>query len=635
MRLAFASIFTDHCVVQRDKPIAVWGQASAGELVVVTFADRAAETVAGPDGAWRLQLPACVAGGPHTLQASCAEDVVTCRDVLVGEVWLCSGQSNMEWELNRTEQGSPEDDTDLSTLRLLNIKTPASINPRHDVETAWAPATAESMACFSAVAVWFARELLRSTGVPVGLIANAWGGTRIEAWMSREALLADPQGNYEVQAFEAQIYASGKERKHLPPSPEEFTERAQLRYAEFGEGNVSRDWHTAEFDDGAWDRVTAPATWQSCGYAGSGIYWYRRRVSVPADWQGKALILELGCTDKHDRTWVNGTFIGSHEWDVPEVWKLKRRYELAPDCLTGDELVIAIRLHSHVNAGGLKGPAESMRVYPVGEEDAAIPLTGSWAIAAEVDFGIQQAPNRTWLVMSQNAPYALFSSRLTPVLPYSLRGVLWYQGESNEGDPANYRRLLPAMIADWRWAFGAELPFLVVQLANYRDTTDEAVQRGWAELRDAQLAASRQRGVAVAVTIDVGDANDIHPRDKRSVGERLARLARAKVYGEDLVPSGPMYRSVSFERGQMRIHFEHADGLCTSDGGAPARVAIAGPDRVFHHADAVIDGDTLVVSHSEVPMPVAVRYAWADNPTGCNISNATGLPASPFRTDCW
>ncbi|MEI6167989.1 MAG: sialate O-acetylesterase [bacterium] len=636
--MRFASPFQVHAVLQRDQPIPVWGWAGANEEVVVQLGDSEAKVMAAPDGRWLVRLPSLQAGGPYELLASSASGEARLADILVGEVWICSGQSNMGYTLVESPQAPPAHESDLPRIRLLTVSTQACQGPQTEIYGKWAPATHASFAAFSAVGGWFGRRLHCELGVPVGLICNAWGGTRVQAWMSREALMCDALGVDEVRSYENYAYrvepcGDGRDFNTL------IDWERYMAALDTGNASLVKGWAAADFADQAWETMRVPGHWQDDGHPGSGVYWFRRTVQVPAGWRGHDLELHLGAVDKHDDTYVNGERVGGLTWtDGPNTWNTPRVYRI-PSRLVGASgaVCIAVRARSHLYDGGLIGPAETMRLHPVDHASGALALHGEWRYACEQDWGVQTVPNLPLGPGNPNAPYTMFDSRLAPLIPYGIRGFIWYQGESNAHEAGVYRQLLPQMIRDWRRAFGqGNVPFLQVQLANFGSVTDKPGPSDWALLREAQTAALCEPATGMAVAIDVGEGNDIHPRDKHSVGERLARWALAETYGRGGMPSGPLYAGMTIESGnRLRIRFRHADGLKTRDGEPLQHIAIAGIDRNFQWAMAAIEGDTLVVWHPEISRPAAVRYAWANNPEGCNLVNGAGLPALPFRTDSW
>ncbi|MBN8526195.1 MAG: 9-O-acetylesterase [Planctomycetes bacterium] len=557
------------------------------------------------------------------------------RDVLVGEVWICSGQSNMEWKLSQVDpQRDGDPPTDLPRIRLLTITNAPRLGRQDELEGRWTPASERSLVAFSAVAGWFGRALHRELGVPIGLICNAWGGTRIQTWISREALLQDPLGRTEIRHYEGFL----DDPTRMAPGEWASIPDWEARGAPKDTGNrgLSDGWAGPAFDDAGWKTMPMPTQWQQHGHAGSGVFWFRRSVLVPAAWSGRDLDLGLGAIDKHDETYVNGERVGGMGFEGgPNTWCTPRTYRVPGRLVPADgSLCIAVRVRSHFHHGGMIGPAVEMRVAPVGES-GGVPLHGPWRYAVEQDYGVVTVPNTPWGPGNPNSPYILFDSRIAPLLPYAIRGAIWYQGESNAEQPEAYRRLMPLMIRDWRRAWGqGDFPFIQVQLANFRNQPESPANGRWPELREAQTAALAEPGVGMAVAVDIGDPKDIHPRNKRDVGERLARWALAHTYGREVAASGSLYRDATVEAGgRMRVRFDHGAGLRTRDGAAVGELTICGIDRVHHPAESRIEGDTLLAWSPQVLRPWAVRYAWDDCPMRCNLVNGAGLPASPFRSD--
>lgn len=634
-----APLFQDHAVLQRDVSVPIWGIGTPEKILTATLGEVSASTRVNSDGSWMLRLPPQSAGGPCELVLRSDSDELRFRDLLLGDVWICSGQSNMEYKLMQVdEDGSQSSGSQLPAVRLLSVATPAKADPQSVVGAAWQLCNPETLARFSAVGGWFGRSLHESLNIPIGLIENAWGGTRIQAWLSREALMTDPAGRKEIAEYEAELYSPAASDSRI------YTTVADWFQAEGPEDPVNRGvetgWHQPDFDHTAWERMKLPCRWQDEGFDHSGIFWFRRRVTLPPEWRGKDLSLHLGSADKHDDTYVNGQRVGGIGWENPSSWNTPREYTVSGDLTRNrEELLIAVRVRSHQFHGGLIGPASRMNVFPEDQEELAIHLTGDWQYAIEQSWGTVNYPPTLESTGrgpgGHNAPYTLFNSRLHPLIPFGIKGWLWYQGESNAEEPSLYRRQLPLLIQDWRRVWGqGDLPFLIVQLANYKPAMDEPVESSWAELRAAQSAALRIPGVGLAVTIDVGEAGDIHPQNKRTVGERLAHWALAEVYGGGGLPSGPVLEEMSpGAKGRLWLRFRYGNGLCTSDGGAVKRLAIAGSDRNYRWAHSRIDGEQLEVWHPDIQEPAAVRYAWEDNPEGCNLVNVEDLPACPFDSD--
>jgi len=638
--MQLASLFQDHAVLQRNIPIPVWGTGTPGEAVTVHLAghDEKAEkitrmTKVDSAGRWSLRLPPMKEGGPYRMTAEAPSGTAEADDLLVGEVWICSGQSNMEWTLEKVENDPASQLQPFPQIRLLSVINPAERGRADAIVGNWKVATPEALAEFSAVGGYFGRFLHGELDVPVGLICNAWGGTRVQAWISREGLVREPEGRDEIAYYESYLWLNGGGRR-LKTFEEWELEDVDRSPVNLG---LERGWASRDFDDSAWRTMDLPGFWQHRGHGHSGVFWFRKTVEIPVAWAGKDLELSLGAIDKHDETWVNGELVGSTGWEIKESWSVPRLYRIGSAQVKAGGLAVAVRARSHVFAGGLTGPGEKMWLAPEGCDPAErIPLHGLWRYCVEHDWGITTPPALIWGPGNPNTPSILFDNRVAPLIPYGFRGVIWYQGESNVGEANLYKRLLPAMIEDWRRAWGAgNFPFIQVQLANHRSTFEEPTESTWAALREAQAAALSLEATGLAVAIDIGDAADIHPRNKRDVGLRLAQSALHNVYGQPSAPLCPVFAGMTIEEGAVRCTFQHTGGPLAAKGGLLRHFALAGIDRVFHWAEATIEGETVLVSSPKVPRPYAVRYAWADNPDGCNLVSSCGLPVAPFRSDSW
>jgi sialate O-acetylesterase len=634
------SLIGDNMLVQQGRRVRFWGTARPGERVTVRLAGRAASATADGRGRWQTFLGPFRAGGPHVLTVA-GSNTLSFRNVLVGEVWVCSGQSNMEWPLAQAEGGAEAAaQASHPEIRLFTVEKKSSAELLEDVRGRWVVATPEQALQFSAVGYYFGRELHRRLGVPVGLIHASWGGTPAEAWTSREALASRPEFAPILERYE-------KELRDLPQLRRDYERRLaewERRYVVADEGNRGEGLGYADpaCDRAGWLRMRLPQLWESAGLNLDGVVWFRREVEVPPSWAGRDLILSLGPIDDFDITYFNGERVGATGAETPEAYKSPRRYKIPGPLVKSGVNVVAVRVHDRLGGGGFGGAAEAMTLAPEGG-----PAAGGLALAGEWDYKPEAAAEPKRLDYSdypgprpgpanQNNPSVLYNAMLAPLTLYAVRGAIWYQGESNAGRAYQYRTLFPAMIRDWRAAWGqGDFPFYFVQLANWKARQQDSIDSEWAELREAQFLTLRnvpRAGMAVAV--DIGDPDDIHPRNKLDVGLRLARWALADAYGRRIVPSGPLYLSHAIEGDSVRVRFEHAGGLKTSDGRAPSGFAVAGADRKFVPAEARIEGGAIIVRSRDVPNPVAVRYAWADNPE-VNLYNAAGLPASPFRTDDW
>lgn len=613
-----AHIFTDHAVLQRHKPITVWGWARPGEQIQVRFAGERQRTRADSQGQWRVLLKARRAGGPHELTVQ-GDNRITLRDILVGEVWLASGQSNMQWSLAQSQAGAVEVAMPAQTqIRHFTVARAVSLTPQADVgPTGWAVSDPAHRGDFTAVGYYFAKALQARLKVPVGIINNAWGGTHVETWISRAAFATRPE--YGIEA--------------LPTDTAGHLERFRQRMAAIAlnwqkglalppAGQVP-EWQASVLDDSTWSSLQVPKAWEEQGLDEfDGVVWYRREVVLSEQQASAGAVLHLGTIDDRDVTWVNGQKVGaSDEWDAV------RRYPLAPGVLRPGRNVIAVRVRDDGGGGGFYGADAQVRL-----ETAAgvIPLAGAWRARVEgiVDKG-QPGPN--------DLPTLLFNGMVHPLTAYAMRGVIWYQGESNVGRAEQYTRSFPLLIEDWRKQWRTpDMPFYFVQLASFLPLEKNTLAGStWAELRDAQRQTLRVPHTGMVVTIDVGDANDIHPRDKRTVGDRLARLALKNDYGQrQIQASGPVLRSVRVRGDALVADFaEVGRALALRSGSELLGFAIADASGKFVNAKARIEGHSVVVESPLVKQPVAVRYGWVDNPEQANLINAEGLPASPFRSD--
>jgi sialate O-acetylesterase len=650
MEIKPANLFSDHMVIQQGVPVPVWGWSVPGDEITVQFLPSAGspnrkqkvKTEADKEGKWLTKiypLVACAKPARVVFKSSLTRKSVEITDVLVGEVWLASGQSNMEWQVKDSLNAQTEiASANFPSIRMFTVPKVVKEKPPVDVEGNWSICSPRTVDKFSAVAYFFGRELYNNLQVPVGLINSSWGGTRIETWISRDALMSDPLCAEEVRGYEAALASMQTEEWELQMEQYRKDPAGWLRthvVQDPGNKGYGLGWAKLEFDDSQWQEMELPQPWQRGGVAGNGVVWFRRIIEIPDEWVGHEIVLHLGACDKHDITYFNNVQVGVTGWETPSPWTALRVYRIPPLLVQKGRNVIAVRIYSYRNLGGIVGPREEMYLECPAVDKRRISLCGKWHYMVEHNFGVirgnagepPQLPN-------QNSPYALFNSMIAPLIPYAIRGVIWYQGESNTDMPHLYRKRFPMLIQNWRnvWA-KPDLPFLFVQLANYEPVLSSG-KNGWAELREAQFLALKEPNTAMVVAIDIGDPIDVHPRNKQEVGKRLARCAEALVYGRDVVYSGPLYKSHAVEGDSIRISFSHIGTGLMSKGDKLKGFVISGVDKRFVPAEAVIENDTVVVRSPEVKSPVAVRYGWAANPE-CNLYNKEGLPASPFRTDNW
>ena len=624
-------LFNDHMVLQRSVRFPVWGWTTPGSRVTVEMRGREATAVADARGKWLARLGPFDAGGPFTLTVK-GPRTVTLNDVLVGDVWLASGQSNMEMGVTQVNDAQEEvARANYPRIRLFQIPKVAATSPRETVNARWLVCNPTNVAAggwggFSAVAYFFGRRLHKELNVPVGLIHSSWGGTAAEGWVSPEALST-------LKEFAPALNELEKTWAEATRPPAEYDKALDEWWSMNDPGSADgRMWSEPSLDASGWKRMRLPQFWEDAGLAGfDGVVWFRRTFELPSDWAGRDLLLSLGPIDDRDTTFVNGVRVGSlSQWDAP------RAYRVSASLLKPGENTIAVRVLDTGVGGGVHGKPEQMRIEPLdGSRMAPISLAGEWSYRVSVALAELKTQPPQQGGNDFSVPVIRYNGMIAPLLPYAIKGAIWYQGETNVGRAAQYERVMATLIRDWRERFGVgDFPFLIVQLASFLERRDAPADSEWARLREAQSHVSRNVARSgLAVTIDIGDAKDIHPKNKQDVGERLALVALARVYGRKLEYSGPTYRSMRVEGERVRLSFEHASGgLVAKGGGRLAGFTVAGDDGRFVWADAEVEGEQVIVSSPEVKRPVAVRYAWADNPE-VNLYNRAGLPASPFRTD--
>ncbi len=612
-----ARVFGDHMVLQRDRPIKIWGQAAPGEPVTVEFHFQKKSVTAGSDGAWAVILEKEAAGGPYSLKIG----VATFSDVLVGEVWICSGQSNMEWPVSETMNAAAEmAAADFPKIRHLKVPHRVSLRPEPDIDAAdWQVCTPASVGSFSAVGYFFARKVFEETGVPVGLVNASWGGTICETWMSKNGLLASPELHEAAQKLPADLgQLSIRQRERMAQVVERFQGKTPTVASDAG-------WAAPGFDDSGWASLFVPKQWEEQGLPGfDGTVWLRRKFELTEAEAAQPAELLLGTIDDADTTFVNGQKVGA-TWS----WNSPRRYPLPAGVLRPGRNSIAVKVVDTGGGGGFYGEEEAVRL--VFSDKKTMPLAGNWRARAVVPEKVSTDPN--------SAATLLFNGMVAPLIGLGIRGAIWYQGESNTPRAEQYGRTFPALIRDWRERWGqGDFPFYFVQLAAFLPPEKNSLAGGaWAELRGAQLSTLSLPKTGMAVATDIGDADDIHPRNKQEVGRRLALHALKNDYGKAVEESGPLFKSVKFRHGAAVLTFNHATGGLTAHDkyGYLTGFAVAGADQQFHWARAEIRGKKVVVRSDEVAEPVAVRYGWLDNPAEGNLFNGAGLPASPFRSDGW
>lgn len=615
-------LVSNNMVLQRDAKIKLWGWANAGERVVIKFNHQTGKAITGNDGKWIIQLPAMKTGGPYNMEIS-ANNHLTISNILVGDVWFCSGQSNMVVPMERVKEKYPDDIAAANYPRIRNffIPTVSDVTKVYDDLPAseWKVATPANVLSFGAASYFFALQLYLKYHVPIGIINSSVGGTPIEAWISEEGLKQFPDYQSKLKNFKDSAYM-GKllVKKPMPPKKPE-TDKGLT-------GPVK--WYDTAYVPHNWHKFWLPGYWADQGVKGlNGVVWFRKEIDLPTNMAGKPAKLFMGRIVDADKAYVNGVFVGEITYQYPP-----RRYIVPQNVLKAGKNIIVMRV---VNTAG-KGGFVPDKPYNLVIGEQKIDLRGDWQYQVgdvfEPHWGAGMGNNFS----AQNEPTGLYNTMVAPVINYKVKGFVWYQGESNAGQPKTYQYLLPALINNWRskWA-DADLPFIYAQLPNFMEVQYSPSESQWAELREGQLKALSVPNTGMAVNIDAGEWNDIHPLSKKPVGERLALAAENIAYHDKLVVGmGPIYQTSKVEGNKIVLTFNNTgSGLVTNDGAEPRYFAIAGKDKKYVWAKARIEGNTVVVWSDDIADPLYVRYAWADNPEGANLANKEGLLASPFTTD--
>ncbi len=623
-QLTLPRLISDGMVLQREADARIWGWAAPGESITVEFIDKYYSTEANPEGSWEVVLPGLKAGGPYDMEIKAVSGKITVRNILIGEVWVCSGQSNMELPMARVKDQYPDEMVNCENpyIRTYNVAMRYDFNePYKDLhEGSWVSSNQQTIPEFSAVGYFFAKALFERYHIPVGFIKAAIGGSPIETWISEEALKTYPDIIQILQPYKDDSYVD----KILKID-------GALTTAWFDSLNKSDagfisevPWYSEVLDTSKWSTMNWPANFEKEGFRNfNGAIWFRKEIDVPEEMLNKPVRLWLGRIVDSDKTYVNGEFVGEITYQYPP-----RKYDIPVGLLKKGKNVITVRI---VSNNGI-GEVISDKPYKLFAEDCSIDLTGEWKYMIGTYCG--PLPDTTFM---QWQPAGLYNGMLAPLTNYTVKGALWYQGESNTSRPFEYLSLMKTLVEDWRKRWNQNsFPFIFVQLPNYSTADTQPAESDWAELREAQLQALEIHDTAMAVAFDLGEWNDMHPLRKKEVGERLALAAISTAYGEEITSSGPIYKDMEIVGNKIAISFINTgSGLKTVDGCELKHFSIAGSDKTFLWAKAKIEGQKVIVWNEGIAEPKAVRYAWATNPEGANLVNAEGLPASPFRTDAW
>lgn len=647
-KLKLPSIFSDNMVLQQNFEVTVWGNAATGQEVnVIPSWGRSVTTSSDDKGKWSAKIKTPGAGGPYELKVVCGEDSIRYKNILMGEVWLCSGQSNMEMPLG----GWPPNDTiftaaneipnaNYPNLRFFTVERTTSISPEEDCKGSWSLCTPATASTFSATAFFFGKKLMTDLNVPIGLIHSSWGGSPIEAWMGAEPLSNFPEYAEYIKGMENYKEESERLKTWLAKLPQiDMNGKSGTNIWEnldFGDASMSN----LNFDDSNWPTTDMPADWSIFGFGNfDGVIWFRTKIDIPDNWMNRELTLSLGPIDDMDVSFVNGSRVGGYE--TGGHWQTERNYVIPAKLVNSKSLLIAVRVLDNLQGGGMYGRNELFRLRLNGSQES-ISIAGKWRYLPVAEyknsifylysgnnFDFASRPKVTSEVTS-NSPTTLFNAMINPIVPFKIRGAIWYQGESNTYNPDRYKELFPLMVENWRNLWGDQFSFYFTQIAPYRYNEGTNSQF----LREAQFLSMSIPKSGMAVTLDIGNPLNIHPGNKKDVGERLALWALLKDYNKNISHSGPVYKSFSTDRSEIILSFDHSDGLILKPLAGKFNFQIAGDDKIFYEATAVVNGTNIIVSSPKVKSPVAVRYCWSDT-AEATLFNGAGLPASSFRTDKW
>lgn len=611
-------LFSDGMVLQRNKEIPVWGWADANEKVTIHFNKQTKTIQADNKGKWMVKLAAEKAGGPFELTIT-GKNKIIIKDVLVGEVWICSGQSNMEFQVAKTMNAKDEiNDSNYPMIRHFGVAQDLSGTPKEDLKDGkWEISNKETVGNFTAVGFYFAKKIYAELKIPIGIINTSWGGTNVETWTSREAF--EKSDYFKVMIADVPTLNVDSISKLFAVRMKERVEKIQGTTVN-ADNEVS--FKETTFDDSNWGELNTPDLWENQPLGNlDGVVWMRKTITLSAEDLKNKAVLSLSKIDDEDITYVNGIEVGKNT-----VYDTKRVYTIPANILREGTNVISIRIVDTGGGGGIYGEASDLKIT-LGTK--IIPLDGKWKFKV-IAVKTALSPN--------SYPSLLYNAMVNPLVPYAIQGVLWYQGEANVWRANQYKKAFPLMIQDWRTKFNqGNFPFYFVQLSTFDEFGGNSKKGSrWAELREAQSETLKLPNTGMAVTTDIGNAKDIHPTNKQDIGLRLAAIAMNDIYGKKQVHSGPTYKSQEIKGNQIILTFDNVgSGLSTPNNNELKGFEIAGADKVFHSAKAIIKDNKVIVSSENVKNPVAVHYGWADDDTNINLFNKEEFPASPFRTDNW
>lgn len=611
-------LISDGMILQRDTKVNIWGWASANENIELDFKGKKYKTTTSEEGKWSIQLPSQKAGGPFEMTLKGTNTIVL-KNILFGDVWLCSGQSNMELPMDRLKDKYKNEIAKSQNSNIRQFLVPDEYyfeKERTDFSSgSWVEANPINVLQFTGVGYFFANEIYEKYKIPIGLINSALGGSPAESWINEEGIKKFPDYYQEYLKFK-----DGKLEKQIDEKDRKVSSDWYKLLNETDLGLKNKWRNSTDISD--WKTMNVPGFWAD-GELGNlnGSVWFKKEFVLENVKENQAKLI-LGRIIDADSVFVNGNFVGTTSYQYPP-----RIYSFNTNILKEGKNEITVRVINNSGRGGFV----TDKPYELIIGDKIIDLKGNWNY--QLGSKMLPLPGQTFVRWK---PVGLYNAMIAPLKNYPLKGVLWYQGESNTKNPSEYLGLMETLIETWRNELQQEkLPFLVVQLTNYMNPKPEPQESNWAALRQQQTNLLKVPNTGLAVTIDLGEWNDIHPLNKYDVGKRLALQARKLVYGEKkLITSGPLFKSVKKEGNKVIIDFsEVGTGLQIKNGNELKEFAIAGNDGKFVWAKAVIDGDKVIVSSDFVANPVKVRYAWADNPDKANLYHKENLPASPFEAE--
>ncbi len=643
------SIFSDNMVLQRNSEVPFWGRADHNtEITVKGSWGKSAAASADETGFWKTKLETPEAGGPYMVTIQVGDSTITFSNVLIGEVWFCSGQSNMEmpllgWPPRDTIQNSAFEikNADYPRIRLFTVPRAFSYKKEFNCNGTWDECSPSSAASFSATAYFFGKKLYEELQIPIGLIHSSWGGTPVQSWISKEYLQNFAEYKTVIENLENSSEDFEKYLAWLNSHPvinlKNKPESTKWKNLDFEDEECSE----INYPDTAWKEMNLPILWENAEVGDfDGVVWFRKKIEIPSGWLNKDLILELGPIDDMDRTYINGTLIGSYE--TQGYWNIDRIYNIPKRIVTDTNITIAVRILDNQGGGGIYGSAAQMKIYPAGSSES-FSIAGSWRYFPVAEYRDQKffvlgakeneydskPPLR--FIVSDQTPTTLFNAMVNPVVLYTIRGAVWYQGESNVDEPEVYSKLFPLMIGNWRDVWGnGTFPFYYVQIAPY----DYGEGSHSENLREVQLKSLTTPNTGMIVTLDIGNPENIHPSNKQDVGTRLASWALNKTYNKKIPYSGPVFKSMDINENKIILSFDFAEKLILKEINGENNFLVAGADKIFKKASVKTDGDKLILFNSDIEKPAAVRYAWS-NTAQATLFNEAGLPSPSFRTDDW